>query len=171
MGLDPDLAEHPNRFIFVEPLVLPAPIAYEKGIAVILVRTARATDSTPAAGAKVANYLTSLLAIREAKRAGAFEALIVDGHGLVLEGASSNVFLVKGGELVTPPEEAGILAGITRARVLEAAARLGIPVRLKDIAEQEISKPKRLSSAPASASSYPSYGPTDARSVLRYPDR
>jgi branched-chain amino acid aminotransferase len=138
MALDPDLAERPSRFVFVEPLVAPPHDAYARGIEVLLVRTARATDATAAAGAKVANYLMSLLAIREAKRAGAAEALIVDGRGCVLEGATSNVFLVKDGALATAPEESGILPGITRARVLEAAARLHIAVTLRDIQEMEI---------------------------------
>jgi branched-chain amino acid aminotransferase len=138
MGLDPDLAEAPNRIVFVEPLVAPAPEAYAQGIEVILVRTARATDATAAAGAKVANYLTSLLAIREARRRGAAEAFIIDGHGHVLEGTTSNVFLVKAGRLVTAPEESGILAGITRAYLLRAADRLGIGVDLRNIHEAEL---------------------------------
>jgi branched-chain amino acid aminotransferase len=138
MGLDPDLAEAPNRIVFVEPLVAPAPEAYEKGIEVILVRTSRATDATAAAGAKVANYLTSLLAIREARLRGAAEAFIIDGRGHVLEGTTSNVFLVKAGRLVTAPEESGILAGITRAYLLGAANRLGIGVDLRDIHEAEL---------------------------------
>jgi branched-chain amino acid aminotransferase len=139
MGLDPDLAEAPNRIVFVEPLVAPPPEAYANGIDVILVRTARTTDDTPAAGAKVANYLTSLLALREARRRGAVEAFIVDGRGRVLEGTTSNVFLVKAGKLVTAPEESGILAGITRAYLLGAADRLGIGVDLRDILETELS--------------------------------
>jgi len=138
MGLDPDLAEAPNRIVFVEPLVGPTPEAYAEGIDVILVRTARTTDDTPAAGAKVANYLTSLLALREARRRGAAEAFIVDGRGHVLEGTTSNIFLVKAGKLVTAPEESGILAGITRAYLLGAADRLGIGVDLRNIHETEL---------------------------------
>jgi branched-chain amino acid aminotransferase len=69
--------------------------------------------------------------MREARRAGAAEALVVDGDGNVVEGASSNVFAVFGQTLVTPPEEAGILAGITRAHVLEVAGELGLDVRLE----------------------------------------
>ena len=59
---------------------------------------------------------------------GGAEALVVDGAGHVLEGATSNVFAVTGGRLVTPPEGAGILAGITRRHVVEAARRAGIRV-------------------------------------------
>jgi branched-chain amino acid aminotransferase len=138
IGLDPDLAEKPNRVVLVEPFVPPPHEAYEQGIEAIVVHAARATDATPAAGAKVANYLTSLLAIREARRRGAVEAIIVDARGSVLEGTTSNVFLVKDGELVTPPETAGILAGITRAYVLRAAAEVGVKTALRDVREAEL---------------------------------
>lgn len=138
LGLDPDLARDPSRVVFVEPLAPPPAEAYRKGIGVVLVRTARATDATAAAGAKVANYLTSLLAIREAKQAGAAEALVVDANGNVVEGATSNVFVIKGGELLTPPESAGILPGITRAHLLEAANALGVPVRFEELPEASL---------------------------------
>jgi branched-chain amino acid aminotransferase len=138
LGLDPDTAEKPNRVVFIEPLVTPSVETYERGIAVILVRAARATDATSAAGAKVANYLVSLLALREARLRGAAEALIVDARGCVLEGTTSNVFVIRGGQLVTPPEHAGILAGITRGFLLSAAADLGIPVDVRDLAAGEV---------------------------------
>jgi branched-chain amino acid aminotransferase len=144
-GLDPDLAEKPNRIVLVEPFVPPPREAYEQGIEAIVVHAARAADATPAAGAKVANYLTSLLAIREARRRGAVEAIIVDARGSVLEGTTSNVFLVKDGELVTPPENAGILAGITRAYVLRAAADVGVKTALRDVAKPSCSTPTSFS--------------------------
>jgi branched-chain amino acid aminotransferase len=126
--LDPGTAGSPLRVILVEPVAPPPREAYAEGIAAITVRVQRSVDGTAAAGAKVTNYLESLLAVREARARGAQEALIVDGQGEVVEGATSNVFAVKGGGLATPPEDAGILAGITRAHVLEAAAKAGIAV-------------------------------------------
>jgi branched-chain amino acid aminotransferase len=138
MGLDIDLAENPSRIVYVEPLVPPSAEVYAAGIEVILMRTERATDATSAAGAKVANYLTSILALREARRRGGAEALIVDGRGRVLEGTTSNVFLVKAGRLATPPEESGILAGITRAHLLSVAELLQVPVDVRDIGESEV---------------------------------
>jgi branched-chain amino acid aminotransferase len=126
--LDPGTAGSPLRVILIEPVAPPPREAYADGIAAITVRVQRSVDGTAAAGAKVTNYLESLLAVREAKARGAEEALIVDGQGEVVEGATSNVFAVKGGGLATPPEDAGILAGITRAHVLEAAAKAGIAV-------------------------------------------
>ena len=126
--LDPGDAARPLRVILVEPVVAPPRELYSIGIAVVTVRTQRSVDGTVAAGAKVTNYLESLLAVREAKARGAQEALIVDGRGDVVEGTTSNVFAAKDGRLATPPVEAGILAGITRAHVLEAAAAVGIAV-------------------------------------------
>ncbi|WP_437508234.1 aminotransferase class IV [Sorangium sp. So ce1099] len=138
LGLDPALAGAPLRVILVEPLK-PLPGAlYRDGISVITTRTQRAGDAAP--GAKISNYLESLLALREARAAGAHEALILDPSGHVVEGTTSNVFLVErrppaheGAEdpgflLITPPREAGILVGITRANVIDVAGELGMPV-------------------------------------------
>ncbi|WP_437677213.1 aminotransferase class IV [Sorangium sp. So ce131] len=137
LGLDPALAGAPLRVILVEPLKpLPAAL-YRDGISVITTRTQRAGDAAP--GAKVSNYLESLLALRDARAAGAHEAFILDPSGHVVEGTTSNVFLVErrpathegdedpGHLLITPPKEAGILVGITRGHVIDVAAELGLP--------------------------------------------
>lgn len=138
LGLDPTQAHDPSRIILIEPYVPPSPEAYAQGIEAIVFRTTRTTDATPAAGAKVANYLTSVLAIREAQSRGAIEAFIVDGRGCVLEGTTSNVFVVKTGRLITAPEGSGILPGITRAYLLRAAERLGVAIDIRDIREAEV---------------------------------
>jgi branched-chain amino acid aminotransferase len=138
MGLDPDLAGAPLRVIVVEPVSPPPRAAYVDGVAVVTVRMRRAVDGTAAAGAKVSNYLPNLLAVREAKARGAHEALVIDAAGRVVEGASSNVFIVRGGRVATPPENAGILAGITRAHVLAAARALGVPVEEREIEQDEL---------------------------------
>ncbi len=138
MGLDPRLAVEPLRVVVVTPLTVLAPQKYTDGVAVITHRTARTTESTPAEGAKVGNYLVNLLATREARRAGAEEALVVDGDGYVVEGASSNVFCVIGGQLVTPPVDAGILEGITRANILQLAKQLGVSVEFRSPALDEL---------------------------------
>jgi len=131
LGLYPALAYQPHRVIIVTPLQPPPADEYTRGIRAISYRTERVVDATSAQGAKIGNYLISVLAMREARLADAAEALILDGRGRILEGASSNVFAVTGGRLVTPAEEQGILAGITRAHVLAAAAELGVPVELR----------------------------------------
>ncbi|MCA9640064.1 MAG: aminotransferase class IV [Polyangiaceae bacterium] len=136
LGLAPDLAVSPLVVILVTPLTPPPAAAYADGISVITHHTRRATDSTLAEGAKVGNYLASVLAMKEAKARGAAEALILDADGHVVEGATSNLFLfrhdAKGSSvLVTPPESSGILAGITRAGVLEVARELGLRIEFE----------------------------------------
>ncbi len=126
LSLDPATAGSPLRVVIVDPVAPPPREAYVHGVALASVRARRAVDDTAAAGAKVSNYLASLLALREAKARGAAEALVVDSAGHVVEGATSNVFVVAGGRVATPPPSAGILVGITRAHVLLAAAGLGI---------------------------------------------
>lgn len=128
MGLDPGLAVSPQRIAIVTELHRPPELAYDQGVSAITYKTQRTTDDTEAAGAKVGNYLVAVLAMQEAKRVGANEALIVDRLGQVVEGATSNVFVVKAGRLVTPPESAGILLGITRAVIIDVAERVGVPV-------------------------------------------
>jgi len=134
LGLDPGLSRHALRVVIVTPLKSPPPETYRDGVSVITHRTERVTDHSAAAGAKVGNYLMAVLANREARLANAAEALIVDGRGAVVEGATSNVFVVLAdGTLVTPPESDGILLGITRENVLAVAAELAIPVRLESL--------------------------------------
>jgi branched-chain amino acid aminotransferase len=134
LGLDPGLARHALRVVIVTPLKSPPAETYRDGVAVITHRTERVTDHSAAAGAKVGNYLVAVLASREARLAGAAEALIVDGRGCVVEGSTSNVFAVLGdGTLLTPPESDGILLGITRESVLAVAAELGIPIKLQSL--------------------------------------
>jgi branched-chain amino acid aminotransferase len=138
LSLDPDTATHPLRVILVEPVLPPPRDAYLHGVALASVSTRRAVDDTAASGAKVTNYLANLLALREARARGAQEALVLDGRGQVVEGASSNVFVVTAGRVATPPESAGILAGITRAHILGAARDLGVPVDERDLLPDDV---------------------------------
>jgi len=141
LGLDPGLSRHPLRVVIVTPLKSLPPEAYLDGVAVVSYRTERVTDHNAAAGAKVGNYLVAVLATRQARAAGAHEALIVDGQSRVIEGATSNVFAVLAdGTLVTPPEEDGILLGITREILLAVADDLKLPVRLASLPLAELKK-------------------------------
>lgn len=140
LGLDTGFEAHPLRVIIVAPLTPPAQELYDRGIAVVTYRTQRVAEATDAAGTKVGNYLVAVLAMRKARAEGAAEALIVDHAGNVVEGASSNVFAVCAGTLVTPPESAGILPGITRAKLLEVAAELGVRVELRALPAQDLGR-------------------------------
>lgn len=82
--------------------------------------------------AKTLNMLQSYLAYREAKRAGAFDALLVNRAGSITEGTRTNFFCLEGDTIVTPPEEE-ILLGVTRKNVLGVARENGFKVVERDI--------------------------------------
>ena len=123
LGLDPGLSENSCRILIVTPLKRPLAEAYLDGVSAISYRTQRTAESTEASGAKVGNYLVAVLAMQQARPEGANEALIVNSEGGVVEGATSNLFARFGPDLITPPESAGILVGITRNLVLQLAER------------------------------------------------
>jgi len=77
---------------------------------------------------KAMTVMQSYLAQRAAAAAGADDAILVDEEGRMFEGATSNMFLARGGGLVTPPAEGAILPGVLRAKVEELATADGIPV-------------------------------------------
>jgi D-amino acid aminotransferase len=122
--LDPRKSEAPTLVVLVQPLVLPAPEAYERGIAVVIVGTMKSIGGLDP-GIKTGNYLGSILAMRRAIEAGGEDAILCNADGEIVEGATSNVFFVKGGQLGTPPLDAGLLAGITREIVCRLAGELG----------------------------------------------
>jgi D-amino acid aminotransferase len=113
----------PTVVVTSQRLAVPATL-HRDGIAVATVAGGRALPQV-----KALSYLTATVARQRAADRGAQEALLVDAHtGEVLEGAASNVFAVLDGRLVTPPRDAGLLAGVTRSVVLEVAARLDLEV-------------------------------------------
>jgi branched-chain amino acid aminotransferase len=126
IGLDIALAEAPSWIVIAQPLKTPLKEAYEKGAMVSLVSVRRNLRTAIDPLAKTGNYLNSVMALAEARKKGAIEALMLDHQGLVTEGASSNVFIVVGDVLMTPPLAVGILKGVTREAIFEAARRARI---------------------------------------------
>ena len=92
----------------------------------------------PLGSHKTTSRLAYHLAREEARVAGADEALLVADSGEALEGTVSNVFIVAGGEVLTPPLARGILPGITRERVLSLCARAGFPAREQVLSLAEV---------------------------------
>lgn len=131
IGLGVGRGERARRVLVVLPLPEQPAALYEQGVELATVMTARSLDGTSAAGAKASNYLPNILSLASAQARGGYEALSVASGGELLEGATSNVFLVADDVVATPLLSLGILGGITRRLVIEAAADEGI-----DIAER-----------------------------------
>ena len=140
ISLDPAAAVDPSYVIIVKPLSVPPAEHYEKGCKVQIVGVRRNPVAALDPAAKTGNYLNSVLAVAEARKASAQEAILLDLQGSVTEGASSSVFLVKAGTLVTPSLDVGILAGVTRKVVLELARELAIPVEERRVAPEELER-------------------------------
>jgi branched-chain amino acid aminotransferase len=83
-------------------------------------------------------YLNSVLAKIESVKAGYDEAILLDDHGHVCEGSGENIYIVRDGVILTPPQTASILDGISRRAVLQIARDLGYPTLERDIARAEL---------------------------------
>jgi branched-chain amino acid aminotransferase len=127
LGLDPGLAVDPLAAILLQPVAGPPARAYAEGVKVVLASAPRPPPEAVDPTAKTGAHLGQVLAVAEARAAGAEEALLRDARGQLTEGVSSNLFTVRDGRLVTPPLQAGILEGVTRGVVLELARAAGIP--------------------------------------------
>ncbi len=95
----------------------------------MVVSTRRIPPSALNARIKSLNYLNNILAKMEANLQGMGEGIMLSQDGYVAEGTADNIFVVKDGELLTPPTWIGILRGITRDALIELAKKEGISVR------------------------------------------
>jgi branched-chain amino acid aminotransferase len=83
-------------------------------------------------------YLNSVLAKIEASKAGYDEAILLDAHGFVCEGSGENIYAIREGQILTPPQTAGILDGISRKSIITIARDLGYEVVERDLARAEL---------------------------------
>lgn len=99
----------------------------------------RASDNAiPSRGKITGSYINSAFAKDQAEEMGADDAIMLNSDGKIAEGSSCNFFIVRDGELITPPISSDILEGITRRTVLALAEELGIPTQTRPIDRSEI---------------------------------
>lgn len=129
LGLDPNRTADPQVIIIADKIALYPPEMYEQGLKIVTVSVVRNHAAALSPRIKSLNYLNNILAKIEGLNAGCVEALMLNTKGEVAECTGDNIFLVRGGELLTPPLEAGILEGITRQAVIDIARRAKMTVR------------------------------------------
>jgi branched-chain amino acid aminotransferase len=95
-------------------------------------------NASMAKGKICGQYVNSVLAKREAVKAGYAEAILLDGNGLVCEASGENIFVVKKGRIKTPPLSSAILAGITRDSIITLARDLGYTLDEQTFARDEL---------------------------------
>ena len=126
---DPAATPIPSVVVIVKPHVDPPRDVFERGVKVSLVPIVRNHPGTVNPLIKSNNLLNNALAMQEAFRRGGYEGVMRNYKGELAECTQSNLFIVKNGEALTPPIDAGLLPGITREYLFEVGAEAGIPVR------------------------------------------
>jgi branched-chain amino acid aminotransferase len=123
IGLDVALADGADFVLLVQENKLFSEDKFRSGLSLSLARELRRNHPEALNPAwKTGNYLNNILCLREARARGADEVVITNLAGQITEAAVSNIAFVRDGAVVTPPLSAGILAGITRALVIEKIA-------------------------------------------------
>jgi len=128
LGLDPRKCSKPSVIIITDVIKLHSTKAKENGLRAMIVWVKRDPVDATSHEVKSLNYMNSILAKMEANIAGFDEAICLDKNGYVSEGVAENLFIVKGGKIITPPTSTGALVGITREVVIKLSGKLGYTV-------------------------------------------
>jgi branched-chain amino acid aminotransferase len=138
LGVDPTLCDQPRVLCLADRIQLYGDEQRKRGLTLITSSQRRPGADVLDPRIKSLNYLNNVLAKGEARRQGADEALLLNVQGQIAEASVANVFVVRDGLLLTPPTTDGALDGITRATVLELAARLGIPSEIRSLGRIDV---------------------------------
>jgi branched-chain amino acid aminotransferase len=141
LNYDPKSTPAPTTVIIVKPFEPPAARVFTDGIRLSLVDMLRNHPRSVNPIIKSNNLLNNALAMQMAYRAGAEEALMCNFRGELTECSQANFFMVRNGAVLTPPSDAGLLEGVTRAFLFEIGREIGVDVR------EETLYPKDLESA------------------------
>ena len=128
LSYDPAATPTPSVVVIVKPLPVPADEQFRNGVKVCMVDIIRNHPRSVSPLIKSNNLLNNALCMQEALRKGGVEGVFRNYRGELSECSQSNLFMIRGGVVRTPPLDAGLLAGITRGFVFELGATLGIPV-------------------------------------------
>ena len=135
---DPAATPVPSVVVIVKALDALPEAAYENGVRVIISSVVRNHPDTVNPAIKANNLMNNALAMQEAVRRGAFEAIMRNHRGEIAECSTANLFVVKDGAAVTPSLSAGLLPGITRELVFEIGGSAGIAVREATLVDADL---------------------------------
>lgn len=139
LNISPDLSINKNFDFALYMIPLGDYLPTNKGLKVKVSSFFRVTDNSIPPRAKISGaYINSSLAKKEAVDLGFDEAIFLTKEGYVCEGSAENLFIVREGKLITPPESDDILEGITRKVIITLAKDLGIKVEVRRINRTEL---------------------------------
>ncbi len=137
-GLLPDLSAKTEIIITASEVPSSVRGLQQKGIEIVLVESIRIDPRSPLASHKTLNYIPGIIALGEVREKGGSEGIYLNYEGDVVEGVTSNIFIVKDGKLKTPSLSSGLLPGITRDTVIKCAAIGNIPVEQASITKEDL---------------------------------
>jgi branched-chain amino acid aminotransferase len=138
LGISPVRTWKPRVIIIASTIAMYPREMYENGLPVIVSSWTRNHNNATPPQIKSLNYLNNILAKIEAHHAGVFEAVMLNHLGFVAECTGDNVFIVRNGQVITPPVASGSLDGITRATVIRLARESGYELIEKDISRMDL---------------------------------
>ncbi len=138
LGLNPEQCKNPSVIIIVATIALYHEDFYRRGLNIVTVATRRSNPASLNPAVKSLNYLNNVMARIEANLAGADEALMLNDAGNVAECTADNVFIIKHGQIFTPPITAGALRGITRSVVFDIASEFDLKVMEVNLTRHDI---------------------------------
>jgi branched-chain amino acid aminotransferase len=133
LGLDPRKCPKATVIIITDTINIKAGNATQTGITTMFSWVRRNPVDATTHEIKSLNYLNSILAKIEANACGVDEAICLKNDGCIAEGVGENVFIVKNGELLTPPTSTGALAGITAEVVTKICQRLKLKLTVAEL--------------------------------------
>ena len=138
LGLNPNRCPKPTVIVITDTIDMYPKEMYEKGMAVITATVIRNHPNALSPRIKSLNYLNNILAKIEAVDAGVPEAIMLNHEGNVAECTGDNIFVVRGGAVLTPGTADGILEGITRKVIIELCRKLGVPCHEKTLQRHDL---------------------------------
>ncbi|MGE9266944.1 MAG: branched-chain-amino-acid transaminase [Verrucomicrobiales bacterium] len=138
LGLNPYLCEKPSMFIIASTITLYPEEYYTNGLELVTCATRRPTPASLSPQVKSLNYLNNVMAKVEALKAGAMEGVMLNEQGYVAECTGDNLFIIKKGEVITPPVSDGSLDGITRETIFDLCREMGITIREESMTRYDI---------------------------------
>jgi branched-chain amino acid aminotransferase len=135
---DPAACGDPTIVVIAKAQVDPPTEAFERGVTVALVDIVRNHPGSVNPIIKSNNLLNNALAMQQAFKRGAFEGVMRNYRGELAECTTSNLFVVKDGVALTPPLDAGLLAGLTREFLFEVGRDVGVPVHEQTLKDEDL---------------------------------
>jgi branched-chain amino acid aminotransferase len=146
IGPQIDSSPSPSRIVIVQKLLAPSPLLYQKGAKATLLDIQEIPGGLiPLKRLKVGSFLANVMVLKVAQERKKEEAILIDEKKRILEGGTSNVFIItKTNQLLTPPEDLNILKGITREKVIQIAKNIKITVNEEVFFKEDLFKAKEV---------------------------